>query len=578
LWKREWFGFHLTSVMLHACTAVGVYFVTRRLLASTNGAGKTIRSTPVVISATFTAALFAAHPLRAESVAWLAERRDVLAGFFYVLAVGCYLRYAAPGEVRLPAESRFGDPLTDVRDSDSGRRIFYAGAVLLCAVSLLAKASAISLPVVLVILDVYPLRRFTGYKPVPHIWLWIEKLPFFALALAAGARALIAQEQVGALHGYAQHDAWVRLAQACYGLMFYLWKTLWPTNLGPLYEIPPREVLFGPMLWLSVAVVLAVGFTAVRLRRRRPAVPAALALYLVILFPVLGFAQSGPQLVADRYSYLSCIGLAVLAGAALLRFLQSDAWGRIPNRRAIVALASILMVVSLAVPTYRQAAIWIAPWTLWARGVRASPNSAIAHTNYADALVRKELFAKAAHHYQRALELNPDDAVALHHYADLCKQFGHVDGAIYHYLRALRVDPDRQRACYSLAQMLIAKGRARKAVDVLRDGARRHPDALEMIDYLAQLLSTHPDENVRNAEEAVKWAVYVNRARRSRHVPALLTLATAYADAGRFNEAVDTARQALELAGPQSDDWLTAELERRLVLFREEKPYHFGEW
>lgn len=336
LWKREPFGYHLTNVVLHALTAVAFYFVSRRLLSFTTGAGST-RSTPVVLSAALAASLFAVHPLRAESVAWIAERRDVLSGFLYVLAVGSYLRYT----LRIRSRPLFepGHP----------GWLFYVSSVLLCGASLLAKASAITLPVVLLILDVYPLRRWTIWPADPakpgispalteslcgsassevlgsplqnqrHNRVWLEKVPFFILAVAAGVGALIAQKKTGVLYSYAEHDLWARFAQTCYGLTFYLWKTLWPTNLGPLYEIPPREVLFLDLLWGSLIAVPAVGFAAVRLRRRWPALMAALAVYVVVLFPVLGIAQSGPQLVADRYSYLSCLGFAVLAGAVLLR-------------------------------------------------------------------------------------------------------------------------------------------------------------------------------------------------------------------------------------------------------------------
>jgi len=567
LWKRELFGYHLTSVVLHALTAVGLYFLARRLLTAGSGNNSDISSAPIVLSAGFAAALFAIHPLRAESVAWLAERRDVLGGLFYVLAVGCYLRYAGAARGRRAFES-----------VSSGRR-WYVAAVASCTLSLLAKASAVTLPLVLVILDVYPLRRWgrgRNTRSGAGRGTIIDKLPFFVLAVAVGWRAIIAQKEGGALYGLAQHDIWARLAQASYGLVFYLWKTLWPTNLGPIYEIPSTGVLFGPMLWISLAALAVIGYTAARARRRFPAIPAALVVYVVVLFPVLGFAQSGPQLVADRYSYLSCMGLAVLAGAGLLRLLQTEArrWNR--NRRAILSLAAALVLAALARATYAQAGIWLSARMLWARGVRVSPNSAVAHTNYADALVRTDvLFTDAARHYQRALELNPFDPVALHHLADLFRRVGEIDDAIRYYLRTLQVDPNRTEACFSLSRLLANTGRPQRAVEVLRDGATRHPEALDLIDYLAQLLSTHPDENVRNGEEAVKWATHLSRAHSNANSQSLMTLATAYAEAGRFDEAVAMAQRALELAERNGDDRLSPELLRRLTLFLQDKPYHF---
>jgi tetratricopeptide (TPR) repeat protein len=569
LWRGETFGYHLTSVLLHAFTSVAFYFVVRRLLALAGGNSGATRSSPVVLCAAFAAALFAVHPLRVESVAWLAERRDVLAGFFYVLGVAFYLRYAAQDRSR------------SARAASSAGWWSYGAAIAACALSLLAKASAVTLPVVLLILDIYPLRRWRfggGSRPLmPSARrVWIEKIPFFVLAAAAGVRAVIAQSDGGALYSLTEHDLWARCAQATYGLTFYVWKTLSPTNLGPLYEIPAREVLFGRMLWISLAVTIVGGVAVARTRRHRPAIAAVFAAYVVILFPVLGFLQSGPQLVADRYSYLSCMGFAVLAGGGLLRLLSTRRGGRGSRLRPLFALPAAVLIAGLARATDEQAKHWLAPHTLWKRGVQISPRSAIAHTNYADSLVSLALPAAAtaaARHYERALELNENDPVALHHFADLHNSSGSGDKAIGLYIKALRIDPNRQRACSSLARLLLSRDRAGEAVEVLRDGARRHPDALDMIGTLATILCTHPDERVRDAEEAVKWALHVSMARTFSHAPSELTLATAYAEAGRFDEAVQTAEHAVGLARRAGDLYLVNELQRRAKLFRGHERY-----
>ena len=167
-----------------------------------------------------------------------------------------------------------------------------------------------------------------GYHLTNVFWHLMTVFAFYfrvrrLLAVAAGLAAWYAQATGGAMHSYAEHDFSSRMAQASYGLVFYLWKTIWPTGLGPLYEIPHRTILMGAMFWTSLVVVAAVVVFAIRAAHKRPAIPAALAAYFVIVAPVLGCEQSGPQLVADRYSYLSCLGLAVLAGAALLLKLST---------------------------------------------------------------------------------------------------------------------------------------------------------------------------------------------------------------------------------------------------------------
>lgn len=632
VWKRETFGFHLTSVVLHALTAVVFYFVARTLIALARGRLGAPHTKSLCAAAGFAAALFALHPLRAESVAWVAERRDVLAGFFYVLAVACYLRYATDRAAGLSPRdpSNCGtipEPGVSARAEVYGSGALhswaYAGAVGACTLSLLAKASAVTLPVVLLVLDVYPLRRWgiprflrrgrdwrgtaqepwdtasrvdaPTYEPVVsddstfdighstfetlRSRIWLEKLPFFGLALVAGIRAVVAQADAGALYGLDEHGLAARFAQACHGLVFYLWKTVWPSNLGPLYEIPPGDVLFGPGLWLSVLVLLVIAWVLKRFRHTGfgRAASAALVVYVVLLLPVLGFLQSGPQFVADRYSYLSCLGLAVLAGGALLSVAESRPFRYDGNRRWLLALPCAVLIAVLGRATFRQADVWLSAYTLWTRGVEVSPNSAVAHTNLADVLAVAGEHTGAAWHYRRALELDPRDAVALHHFGDLHRTYGHWQVATRLYLRSLRIDPNRKRACLSLARLLVMQGRPREAVTVLEDGARRHPEALDLIEYLAQVLASHPDANVRNGPEAVRWAAYVSQSRESRDPPSLLTLATAYAEAGRFEEAVDTATYALRLARQNGNLRLIPELERRTALFRRARPYHFAE-
>lgn len=559
MWHREAFGFHLTNVLLHVLTALAFYGLARRLLVLGSPVAATVRSRSIILGAGMAAALFAVHPLRAESVAWIAERRDVLSGVLYVLAVSFYVRYAA-GSVSSSRAVGFGP------------RAWYLLAIGSCALSLLAKASAITLPLVLLVLDVYPLRRLGRATNASAGRVLVEKLPFLLMAFLAGSRALVAQQDGGALYTLAAHDIPARLAQMCYGLVFYLRKTLWPTDLGPLYQIPPRDVLLGPMLWINLAVVLAIAATAVRLRRRVPALLAALSAYVVVVLPVLGVAQSGPQLVADRYSYLSCMGFALLVGGFVAKRSRSiRATGRARGPRLV--LASAVVITLLARATFQQANVWTSGLTLWARGVHVSPDSAVAHTNYGDALARVTLFPAAMNHFRRALELDPRDAVAHHHLGDIEIRRGDPNAAIYHYAHSLSIDPTRTGACFSLGRALVAVGQAERALTVLRDGTRRSPDALDLIDYLARILSTHPADTIRSADEAVSLALHVNEARGPEHVPSLMTLATAYANAGRFDDAVSTGEEALRAADPTNDARLVQELKRRIEMFRRGEPY-----
>jgi len=569
VWGREAFGYHLTNVLLHAGTALIFYFLTRRLLAIARGRDEDRYAGPMIWASTFAALLFAVHPLRAESVAWIAERRDVLGGLFYVACVTCYVRYAM---------------------TTGPRRAWYAGTIGLCVLSLLAKASAMTVPVVLLILDVYPLRRWRAGAVASHTGdtrdgagatfgrLLAEKLPLFVLAITAAVRALIAQAEGGALYGLTEHGVVQRLAQAAYGLVFYAWKTVLPTGLGPLYQIPDDATLFGPMLWISGVALVAAFAMIVRLRRAYPGLVAAAAAYVVILAPILGAAQSGPQIVADRYSYLACMGLAVLAGGAALALLEWASARPSPSRRALTGLILMALPIVSAKATFQQNEYWQTGFTLWMRGVSVSPTSSVAYTNLADALANNgsEQFPDAIGFYRRALELNPDDFVALHHLAELQRRTGDADSAIRHYIQSLAINPGQLDACFALGRTLVDVGRPAQAVIVLRDGAQRHPQARELIDYLARLLGTHANESVRNPGEAVDWALQLNRLDDFQNPVSLMTLATAYAAADRFDDAVKTTELAIGLTDDRSNQALVAELHRRLQLFRQHRPYRYG--
>ncbi|RME37802.1 MAG: tetratricopeptide repeat protein [Planctomycetota bacterium] len=558
LWKRETAGYHLTNVVLHIVTVVLFYFVTLRLLTWRRGE-RAPPDRPARIGAFVAAALYALHPLRVESVVWLAERRDVLSGALYLGSVLCYLRYAAG---------------RGAEASGKRRRLAYAGAVALCALSLLAKATAVTLPVVLLILDRYPLRRWRGR---PSRTVWLEKVPFFLLAIPAGVRAIIAQQDAGAIATLAQHGVLARLGQTVYGLVFYLHKTLVPSQLGPLYEIPPNDVLLGTSLGVRAGVLAGILVLVWALRRRIPAVVTAFGIYLVLLLPVIGIVQSGPQLVADRYSYLATMGWFVMAGAGVRRLMQTARWRGSANVRAGTVLGLALVMTGSARATFRQCDAWLSPFTLWTHAVRVSPQSAIAHTNLGDVYLRIDDFPDAFEQYQAALQLNPYDAVALHRLGDIYARFDQPYEAIRHYLHSLSIDPNRRRACFSLARLLVRVGRPRDAVRVLEDGIRRHPEAVELLEYLASLRATHADPAVRDAEEALRLMRYVLKRVDVRREPrTLLTLAAGYAELGDFDKAVETARAGLLLARRQGYVPLVKEFERRLRFFERGQPFYVG--
>ncbi len=452
LWGMNPAGYHLTNLLLQAANAGLFYFVAARLLrpfAAGDEAG-------VRLAAGFAALLFAVHPLRVESVAWVTERRDVLSGFFILLTVLSYLR-AVTGEKR--------DYLR-----------WMTAALAVYGLSLLSKAAGMTLPLVLLVLDVYPLKRLggaNGWSGAGTRKVWMEKIPFFALALASAAVALWAQRWAAALKTVNFYGVGFRAAQAAYGLIFYLWKTVLPARLAPLYELPIR---FDPWDWkfvLSGAAVLALTAGLYLARRRWPAGLASWACYVFFLAPVLGAAQSGPQLVADRYSYLSCLAWAALAGGGAL--YGRRAWARKPNKRFILAGAAAVVILGCCALTWRQIGFWRDSERLWRRVLDVEPNSSLGHNNLAGVLGRRGALDEAIEHYRRATEINPRYVNAYDNLGRVLFQRGEMDASIAAFRRALEISPDFSRLRSNLGVALAQKGELDAAVREFQRAVESNP-------------------------------------------------------------------------------------------------------
>jgi tetratricopeptide (TPR) repeat protein len=563
IWGMDPFGYHLTNLILHTAGSVIFYFVSRRLLAlafSTSEAEDTWR---LNASAALAALLFAVHPLRVESVAWATERRDVLSGVFYFSAIYCYLRAAVIAE--------------------GGTRKWWlwatAAAYLL---SLLSKATAMTLPAILILLDLYPLKRLRGgprqwFKPEFRGVLF-EKIPFLLLALACAAAALFAQHTTGALKPLDQFDLISRLLQASFALMFYMFKTVWPLNLSPIYELP---VDAGPWFWLfilsgvgTITLTLALAFFA----RSWPAALACWAYYVIVLAPVTGVAQSGPQLVADRYTYLACLSwpLLLAGGFFQLQGRSTDQSGR----RAFVATALAAAVILIAgVMTWNQNAIWRTPKTLWQYAVNVAPASSIAHYNLARTLERehapdlaidsyrravtvnpshakahlnlaallagKGFEAEAIEHYRQALEIRPDHADAHNNLGLLLENRGDLEAAASQYEAAIRLDPNHDKALYNRAGLFAKKGDLAQATATYENAARANPNASEIQIGLAINLAR------QGRLEAATTHFLRATELKPDHAEAHVLLARALAAQGKKTEAERHYREALRLLQAQ---------------------------
>jgi len=523
LWGMNPFGYHLTSLLLHAANAVVFFFVVGRILTlalpSPSGRGHAL-----AVSAGFAALVFAIHPLRVESVAWATERRDVLSGLFYLLTILVYLQACERGE--------------------RGRGWYWA-AIGLFAGALLSKSMAVNLPVVLVILDVYPLRRLSGpigWRSESARRVYVEKIPFVLLAAAASAIAVIAQSSVHAAVSLAQLSVPGRLAVSAYGLSFYLWKMVVPVNLSPLYELrPPLNPGATPFL-LSYGVVVALTALALALRRRAPGLPAAWLAYVVVLLPVLGIVQSGPQIAADRYTYLAGLGWAILAGAGLLfcwRIPRSSEAGTATT--SPIAGVAMCAVAGLGVLTWNQVQIWHDSERLWTHALAVDPESFVAHGNLGVALAQQGKLAEASEHYRQALQIKPDYAEAHYSLGVALAQQDKLAEASEHYQQALQIKPDYADALANLGVALAQQGKLAEAIEHYQLALKIRPDSAEALNNLGVALAqrSKPAEASEHFRQALKI--------KPDYAEALINLGMARAQQGKLAEASEHFQQALKI-------------------------------
>lgn len=473
VWGMNPFGYHLTSVLLHAGAAVALYFVALRLFRSMAGPWRADPRGPA-LAAAGAALLFALHPLRVESVAWVTERRDVLSGLFFFLSLLGYLRAVD----RVPPDRR---------------RLGAALALFVCA--LLSKASAVVLPAVLLVLDVYPLRRLGGdrgwWGPVART-VYLEKLVFLVPAAAAAALAPVA------LGDLPQLGVAGKLAVSAWSWVFYLWKSVVPAGLSPLYPMPDEVHPFAGRFVLAYAAVIGIAVVVWRARRRMPGLAVAWLTYGVVLLPLLGVFQNGPQIAADRYTYLAGAVLGLL-GAAGLAFLA----------RPLALGAGAAIVVALGGLTWKQIGIWHDSERLWTRVIDQGAESELAYTNLGNELVRQgrveeaiERFrqalaikpgfaeahagwgtalaragrpAEAIERYRLAVESWPGYARAHGNWGAALAQLGRLDEAIEHYRRALELDPSLADAAVNWGNALVRTGRFDEAIDRYRRALEFHP-------------------------------------------------------------------------------------------------------
>lgn len=453
--------FHLTNLLLHAGVAIGFYFLARLMLRIFLPPPPDREDWATPFCAAVAAIFFACHPLRVETVAWATERRDVLSSVFLIPCLLLYLRYTL--------SPRW----------DKAKISFYVGSVLLLTVSLMSKAWGMTLPAVMLVLDVYPLRRIggkAGWSASRWVAILVEKIPFIALAIFFGYHASQAQRiALGTAKTLSEWSIIDRIMQSFYGLFFYTYKTWIPTNLSPLVEIPVNHNPFAVQYLLAAGIVLLAGVLLIKFRKRWPAGVVAAICYAGILSPVLGIHQSGPQLVADRYSYLACMPWAIIVGAALLWLARRKGTDQKTRVSFVAATGMTVALLGLfATLTWRQTQVWQDSQTLWTHVLKVYPDNVMAHTNLGKRLREQGDVAGAIAHYQAALAIKPDDYLLLNNLSFAITQDEsrpveeRNEQAAKYSARAVELQPEHPDIRYTHGRNLLRIGKFEEGVKQIR--------------------------------------------------------------------------------------------------------------
>jgi tetratricopeptide (TPR) repeat protein len=492
-------------------------------------AGAFLRLTGRGPAALLAGLIFVTHPLHVESVAWIAERKDVLAGALFFLALLLWTRYAAR-----PSPGR------------------YLGAAATFALALLAKPTAVTFPLALLALDWWPLGRLRGGEGglrrfFPFL---VEKLPLLALAALAAGMTLLAQARGGALRDLVTHPFPSRAGNALVAYAAYLGQALWPADLAVFYPYPPGGWSRGPVL---AAALLLGGILALaaRFRRRLPSLAAGAALYLVLLLPMIGLVQVGSQWRADRYLYLPLVGLLLPLATPPLPGRR-----RTPAVGTALAVAGATVVALLSLAAFRQAGYWRDSRTLFGRALEVTRDNWLAHGNLGQDLLASGDIPGALHHLGRVAALRPWLSKARCQYGKALAAAGRPVEARAEFEAALAAEPGYAEAMVGLGRVEESQGRAAAALLLYRRALAAEPGHPPASLALADLLWRSGDrEGALDAYRGIQAATPDYPEALNNHAAALISL-------GRWQEAAPLLSRSLEL----NPDLVTAHFNYGLAL------------
>jgi tetratricopeptide (TPR) repeat protein len=466
-------GHHLVSLLFHAVNTLLLFWLLRKL-------------TGALWPSAFITAVFALHPLQLESVAWISERKNVLMAFFWILTMAAYARYA-----KRPNVFRF---------------VLVTVLFALCTMS---KPAVVTVPFVLLLLDYWPLRRFelTWRKPLAAtepesgqqpstaeptcandrttaLWrLFAEKVPLFLLVAFLGTVTYLAQKGGGVVSGLEKLRLSSRIANAVISYVTYIEKLIWPSGLAVFHPHPAGEHSQLGAAVCTLLLVFVTVFSILQVRRRKY-VAVGWLWYVGTLVPVIGLVQAGAQARANRYMYMTMIGLLIV-----IAWSVKDTLARWPRLKPVVAMGAVAVLTALGICTRVQLGYWKNSETLFRHALGVTRNNFVMHNNYANLLTDKGLPEEAIKHFESSLRLRPKSAEIHNNLGNALGDLGRIDDAIEHYRKAMRLEEDFAVAHYNLAGALVKKGDHQEAIAEYREAISSKPKYVEAWNNLGLTLA-----------------------------------------------------------------------------------------
>lgn len=490
--------------------------------------------------------LFGLHPMTVECVTWISQRKTILAAFFALWSLILYVHFTRKRDWKL-----------------------YAGCFLMYLLALMSKPTAMPLPVLMLLLDYWPLKRLNRQAV-------LEKLPIFTVGVIFAIITYVSQSRAFFATLPGQYNLRYIPLVFIHNTVFYLFKIIWPTDLSPYYAYTKDMGLSDPMVLIGIiGFGILINIMIFTFRRTRSILTASL-FFLVAILPTMGIIRFARMLTGDRHVYLPSIGLLMLL-ASFLVWLWRTGSTRKPAAMRVAVITILLMLASAeAVATRKYLAYWSDAVTLYKRMLVLAPRMVLLNNDLGVALLSQGKLGEAADQFRQVLEVAPRHVRAHVNLGNVLLTHEKYDQAISHYQQALQTEPDFAPAHYHLAVAQTRAGQLDEALKHYREAIRlTNNPPWYFLHGLAWLLAAHPDPQVRDADEAIQLTKRAQALTFTSNddMRVLDTLAAAYAATGRFDLAVSTVQEALDLVSPARQDQITKQIRQRLQLYKQGKPY-----